>query len=105
MAVVSQLLGAILPSLIVGIFMAIWNAKQKRYTEFERQKELDRLKAEALEISLLVATAQLSYAVAVAIKRGTPNGEVEEGMEQYQRAMSKFREFEREQLAKNITQQ
>ena len=96
---------AALPSLVVGVFMAIWNARQKKYTDAERQRELDRLRAEALEISLLVATAQLSYAVAMAIKRGTANGEVEEGIEQYQRAMGKFREFEREQLARNVTQQ
>ena len=101
----AQLLGAVLPSLVVGIFMAVWNAKQKRFTDAEKQRELDRLRAEALEISLLVATAQLSYAVAIAIKRGAANGEVEEGIEQYQRAMSKVREFEREQLARNITQQ
>ncbi|MEI3501055.1 MAG: hypothetical protein V8Q39_06095 [Anaerovoracaceae bacterium] len=54
-----------------------------------------------LRISLLVATAQLSRAVAMAIKRGSPNGEIEEGLEQYNMAMEEFREFEREQIVKN----
>lgn len=100
-----QLFWAVLPSIIVGIFVAVWNAGQKKKSDEEKQKELSRLRAEELEISLLVATAQLSYAVAMAIKRGTPNGEVEEGIEQYQKAMSQFREFEREQLARNVTKQ
>ena len=63
--------------------------------------EADRRKSEMLRISLLVATAQLSRAVAMAIKRGSPNGEIEEGLEQYNMAMEEFREFEREQIVKN----
>ena len=31
---------------------------------------------------------------------GLPNGEIDEGISQYQKAMAKFREFEREQVAK-----
>ena len=49
-------------------------------------------------ISLLVATAELSYAITMAIKRGSPNGEVEVAVKRYNKAMEKFREFEREQL-------
>ena len=97
-----DLLWAVTPSVIVGIFMAFWNNGQKKHNEKETEKELDRLKAQELQISLLVATAQLSYANAMAIKRGAPNGEIEEGLEQYQEAMNKFRTFEREQLAKNV---
>lgn len=95
-------LWAVLPSIVVGVFMALWNQRQKRFVDEGREVELDRLKAQELQISLLVATAQLSYAAAMAIKRGAPNGEVEEGISQYQAAMAKFREFEREQLAKNV---
>lgn len=53
---------------------------------------------DSLEISLLVATAELSYAVVMAMKRGSTNGEVEIALRRYNRAMDKFREFERKQL-------
>jgi hypothetical protein len=34
----------------------------------------------------------------MAIKRGTPNGEVEEGIEAYENALEQYRKFEREQI-------
>lgn len=102
MGTLTQLLWAILPGLIVAIVMAIANRRQARKDQKDANKERARMRSEELRISLLVATAQLSYAVAMAIKRGSPNGEVEEGIKQYNKAMSKFREFEREQMAQNM---
>ena len=97
----SQILWAALPSLLTGIILSVWNSRQKRREIVRDEKEADRRKSEMLRISLLVATAQLSRAVAMAIKRGSPNGEIEEGLEQYNMAMEEFREFEREQIVKN----
>ena len=95
-----QMFWAVVPGIIVGIVMAVWNKRQKdrenRREEHERQAD----RGQVLQISLLVASASLSYAVAMAIKRGKPNGEVEEGIRQYNRAMERFREYEREQVAK-----
>ena len=51
-------------------------------------------------LDLQMATAKLSYAVAVALKRGEANGEVEKGVESYEKALEKFQEFERKQLSK-----
>lgn len=99
-AIFLKALWAILPSIVVGIVMALWNKSQKKRDELTEEKERERVKSELLRISLLVASAQLSYAVAMAVKRGKPNGEIEVGIAQYDKAMSKFREFEREQLAK-----
>lgn len=93
-----QAFWAIVPSLVVGIVMAFWNKKQKQKDEKEDEREKRRIKSETLRISLLVASAQLSYAVAMAWKRGEPNGEIEVGIEQYNKAMEKFRQFEREQI-------
>ena len=97
----NQLLWACAPGIIVGIIMALWNKQQKKRDDERRENEKERVKSETLRISLLLSTAQLSYAVAMAIKRGSPNGEIEAGIEQYDKAMKKFREFEREQIAKN----
>lgn len=98
----TDFLWTIAPSIVVSVFMFYWNKGQKKRTDSDAERELDRLKAQELQISLLVATAAMGYANSMAIKRGTPNGEVEEGIAQYQAAMAKFREFEREQLAKNV---
>lgn len=99
--IISRLLWACAPGIIVGVIMALWNKQQKGREDERRTAERERIKSETLRISLLLSTAQLSYAVAMAIKRGSPNGEIEVGIEQYDKAMKKFREFEREQIAKN----
>lgn len=95
----TALLWAILPSLIVGLVLAIWSKRQKERYEEVRQREANRIKSERLRISLLLAAAKLSYATATAMKRGYANGEVEAGVEQYQKAMRDFKEFERELVA------
>lgn len=95
-----QAFWAVVPSICVGIVMAFWNEQQKKREQDQLQREKERVKSERLRISLLVSTAQLSYAVAMAWKRGKPNGEVEVGVEAYNRAMDEFREYERELIAK-----
>ena len=101
MEIITQALWAVLPGIIVGIVLAVWNRGQKKRDARNSARETERIESEKLRLSLLVATAQLSYAVAMAVKRGTPNGEIEEGIAQYNRAMGKFRSFEREQIARN----
>lgn len=95
----TALLWAILPSLIVGIIMALWNRREKKRDQDRQKIEANRIKSERLRISLLLAAAKLSYATAMAMKRGYANGEVEAGVEQYQKAMRDFKEFERELVA------
>lgn len=99
--VLLQAVWAIAPGIVVGIVMAFWNKQQKKRTDKDTQQEADRIENMMLQIDLEVAAAQLAYAVAMAYKRGTPNGEMEVAIEQYERAMSKFRKFERKQLAKS----
>lgn len=84
--------------LIVGILLALFNRKQNKVDSEAVKLEELRKKKDVLVVSLLVATAELSYAIAMAIKRGSPNGEVEVAVDRYNRAMKKFREFERESL-------
>ena len=96
-----QALWAIAPGIIVGVVLAAWNKRQKCRTERYEQQEQERIQSEQVKISLLVATAQLSYAVAMAYKRGAPNGEMETAIQQYAEAMDRFRTFERQQMAKN----
>lgn len=99
-----RLLWAILPGIITGIFMAIWNGRQKKRDAEDREDREERVRAENLKLNLLLASAQLAYACTMALKRGSTNGEVEPAVEQYNKAMGKFRAFEREQLAKAAEQ-
>lgn len=95
---------AILPSLCVAVVMAVFNRRQKKKDEAASEREARRVEAESVQVSLLLATAKLSYAIAMAWKRGTPNGEVEDGVEQYKEAMTAFKKFERKLVAKSGTE-
>lgn len=94
-----DILLALLPSLCVSLVMALYNRRQsKRYKDAQARETL-RAEAEAVQVSLLVSTAKLSYALAMAAKRGAANGEVEDGITQYQEAMKAFKKFERKLVA------
>ena len=96
-----EIVQAALPSLLVGVVMALFNRGQKKRDAATREREAARLEAENVQVSLLVASAKLSYALAMAVKRGAPNGEVEDGVEQYREAMKAFKRLERKLVAQN----
>ncbi len=91
---------SLLPSLVVGIYMALFNRKISKKDKYSESFDAARRESDQLKLSLLLATAQLSYAVAVGLKRGEMNGEVEVGIEQYNESLKKFREFERVQVSR-----
>ncbi|MGI6181471.1 MAG: hypothetical protein ACOYIE_05270 [Agathobaculum sp.] len=90
---------AVLPGLVVSVVMAVWNRRQRGRDAEADERDAKRVKGQAVQVSLLVAAAKLSYAVAMAMKRGAPNGEIEDGIEQYKEAMIAFKKFERELVA------
>lgn len=104
MSLVGQILMAVLPTVVTGVILGWWSHMQKKGEAERAEREISRLKSEKLRISLLVAAAKLSYATAVAMKRGQANGEVDEGIKQYQEAMKDFKDFERELLAKQAVE-
>lgn len=73
--------------------------QEKRHAKDERRYN-ERKRRDEVSLSLQIASAELSYACAMALKRGKPNGEVEYAEKKYKEAMEKFRELEREQIAK-----
>lgn len=95
-----ELILAILPSILVGIVMHFFNKKQNKRDDDAKEREELRIEGENVRLNLLLSANKLSYAVAMAIKRGTPNGEVEEGIEQYKKAMDEFKKFERKLVTK-----
>lgn len=101
MDILIQIAWAVAPGIVVGVVMAFFNRKQNKRNAREDRLLQDRIEKEVVELDLLLAVSQLSYAVAMAIKRGTPNGEMEVAMTQYDKAMGKFRKYERRKLAED----
>ena len=98
----TPLLSAVLPSLVCGVLMALFNRRQNRKDKEVNARAEARKKESFLALEMNMANAKLSYAVAMAIKRGTPNGEVEEGIDAYNAAKSKYVKFLEEQAIANI---
>lgn len=92
--------------LILGIVEAVAAAIIISHVKKSQKKRDDHIEARKkesmLSLDLQIATAKLSYAIAMAWKRGTPNGEVEEGVEAYEKAMDKYQQFLNEQAAEHI---
>lgn len=90
-----SMIWALAPSIITGIVLAVWTRWYSKTTKKKDDAEAARRKEARLNLNLTFATAQLSYACAMAIKRGFPNGEIEEAVETYKVALEDYRVFER----------
>ena len=96
------LFNAILPSLLVGIVMALFNSRWKKREEETDARAVARKKESLLSLELQMATAKMSYAVAIAMKRGHANGEVEDAVEAYEQAKAKYLNFLNEQATDHL---
>ena len=96
--ILTDILWAVLPGIVTGIILGIWNKRQKKRDDAADQREADRQRGEIVKLDLLVASAELTRATAVAVKYGHTNGEMTEGLRRYNEAIEQFREYEREQL-------
>lgn len=78
---------------------------QRGQTKADKNKEHHeemRKKESLLQMELIMASAKLSYACAVALKRGKANGEVEEGIRAYEEAKEKYYHFLNEQAKEHL---
>lgn len=87
-------------SVIAGITLFYLQRTQRKNDKKDEARAKTRQKEIKLMLDLQMATAKLSYATAMAMKRGKANGEVEEGIEAYNLALEDFQEFERELISK-----
>ena len=97
---------AAVPSLVVSVVMLVINSRQKR-RETERDRRQERILAarnreSVLHLNLQMATAKLAYANAMAIKRGRPNGEIEEGVAAYETAKKEYLNFLNQQATESL---
>jgi hypothetical protein len=96
------IIAAVLPSVLVGIIMAYYNKKQAKRDKEIEQRAKDRRKESLLGLKLSMANGKMSYATAMAIKRGHANGEVEEGIEAYSQARKEYLDFVNEQAVEHL---
>lgn len=96
----TEFISAVLPSLFVGVVMYFWERRQRKFEREMTEKEENRARGELVKLDLTCATAALTYATAMAVKRGSTNGELETAIANYETAMESFRKFEREQIVK-----
>lgn len=103
MNLLSAVISAAVPSVVCGVFLYFFQRRQnKKDAQVEHRAEARR-KEGLLSMELQMATAKLSYAVAMALKRGSPNGEVEDGVEAYEAARKKYLAFLNEQAAEHLS--
>lgn len=97
-----EIIIAVLPSLIVGVFMAVFNRKMDKREKEQNKLVEARREESSLALELQMATAKLSLASALALKRGKANGEVEEGIAAYNEARKKYLAFLNRQAINNL---
>lgn len=73
--------------------------------ELEHIQEAMRQKRDELLLHITMADADLSYAVVAAIKRGSPNGEVERAVEKYNKAMEAYTDFMQSQAIAKLSEE
>lgn len=93
---------SILPSLIVGVTMALFNRAQSRRDRETEARASARKEESLLALDMQMATAKLSYATAMALKRGYANGEVEDGIASYEAAKKSYFEFLNKQATEHL---
>lgn len=92
-AVITGLVAAAVPSLVTALIMLAINFKINKQ-DIENKKAMERqIKAEELTMKLTAASASLSLACAVALKRGKANGEVETAIDEYNKAKKEYYGF------------
>ena len=73
--------------------------------ELEHTRETMRQKRDELLLHITMADADLSYAVVAAIKRGSPNGEIEKAVEKYNKAMEAYTDFMQSQAIAKLSEE
>ena len=84
-----------LTPIITGLI--VWFIERSRAKKDEIKEEAEEINAE-----VNVATMELDYATAMAVKRGQPNGEVEDAVKAYNAAKKRMDQFNEKMKNKMI---
>ena len=91
------------PAIVAAVISYRINKKSDQRHEAAEKRHNERAKAERLSMEMQLATADLSYATATAIKRGKANGEVEAGIASYEKAKKDYFDFINSKYVEDIT--
>lgn len=75
---------------------------QKRRDEKIKEQNEERKKESLLALEFNMANAHLSHAVAIAVKRGSANGEIEQAITAYDKAKKEYFDFINEQANEHL---
>ena len=95
---------AAIPSFILSVFVFYLQRKQNKKDKEAAHKAEIKKKSELLQLEMVMANNKLSYACAMALKRGHANGEVEEAVEAYEKAKTKYYHFLNEEAVEYLNQ-
>lgn len=101
MEIIDFVLG-LLPALITGVCMALFNRRLTRRDQETKAHLHEREQESQLLLQLQMATAKLSHVTATALSGGKLNGNVEEAMGAYREAKTNYVAFVNAQVAKNL---
>lgn len=82
MEVTALVLGAAL-DISIGVMLFYTQRKQRKRDAEEEKRRHDNAEVALLQMELIDAGNSLSFATAMAVKRGRPNGEMEEAISTY----------------------
>jgi hypothetical protein len=91
-SIIIALIG-IIPSTIAAVLAHSINQKADARDKELKQQAEERAEASRIQMEMITAGASLSYACAMALKRGQPNGEVEEAVAEYTIAKKNYLEY------------
>lgn len=104
MTEVTAFLLGLLPSVIASGAAFYLQRAQKRRDAHSEGQEQARKQESLLNLDLTMAAAKLSYSIAIAWKRGKPNGEVEDAVAAYDKAKAAYYHFLNEQATDHLLQ-
>ena len=94
-----------IPSAIFGVFIRQLNKKLDRQEKRREEREQARLKNQIIQMELIAASLSLGEATAEAVQRipdAHCNGDMHAALDYAKGVKAKYRDFEREQVAKHL---
>lgn len=72
-------------------------ARKEAHDKAQQERDAAKFDQECLQLEITMADAKLSYAIVAAIKRGSPNGEIEDALKDYKKAHDRYNLFLKKQ--------
>ena len=92
----------LIPSIIAGVAVFyISRSQQHRDKAVEKLSEARKCEA-LLSLEMQMSSNKLAYACAMALKRGSANGEVEDGIRSYEVSKQKYTDFMARQATEHL---